>query len=243
MKLKRILTSLIAAAAVVSTVSIAGFAVNDGEAAYCFDNKNRISDWQTYGSTIETGFKITQTVDQSKNGEGSILISENVSGDVSDKFGGAYITADTVGLKNFGGCTISMSVLLSEGAEAFCNNFSLFSDGVVWIQSPASGLNSQTWTNVTIQIPENADNTRAGFTIPTFDRCVRDIVYIDDFTIIQADGTMISNMGDYQQKTITEEETVSTGTNIALTIVLIVLILAIVGGIGLLVSSAMKRFS
>ena len=116
MKLKKILASLIAAAAVVSTVSLTGLAVNDGEATYCFDNDSRIADWETYGSVAETGFKITQSIKQSNNGEGSILISENVQGEVSNAYGGAFITASTVGLASFEKCTITMSVLLCEGA-------------------------------------------------------------------------------------------------------------------------------
>ena len=243
MKLKRILTSFIAAAAVISTVSVTGFAVNDGEAAYCFDNANKISDWQTYGSTKETGFTITQTNQKAKNGDGSIVISEKVTDSISDTFGGAYITADTLGIKNFGGCTISMSVLASENAEAFCDNLAIFSDGMLWASVAPIGINSKTWTEVTLTIPENADNTRVGFTIPTFNLYSGNIVYIDDFTVTLADGTVISNRGDYQPETITEEKTVSTGINIALTIVLVVLILAIVGGIGLIVSAAMKKFS
>ena len=243
MKLKRILTSLVAAAAVISTFSLTGFAVNDGEAAYCFDNESKLSDWETYGSTSETNFKITQVTTQSKNGNGCILISENVSDEVSEQFGGAYITADSVGLKNFGGCTISMSVLAYEGAEGACDNLSVFSDGMLWINTMASGLSSSQWTDITLVVPENADNSKVGFTIPTFNTFMGNIVYIDDFTITTADGVVVSNVGDYEQKIVTEESTVSTGVNIALTIVLVVLILAIVGGIGLIVSSAMKRFS
>ena len=243
MKLKRILTSLVAAAAVISTFSLTGFAVNDGEAAYCFDNESKLSDWETYGSTSETNFKITQVTTQSKNGNGCILISENVSDEVSEQFGGAYITADSVGLKNFGGCTISMSVLAYEGAEGACDNLSVFSDGMLWINTVASGLSSSQWTDITLVVPENADNSKVGFTIPTFNTFMGNIVYIDDFTITTADGVVVSNVGDYEQKIVTEESTVSTGVNIALTIVLVVLILAIVGGIGLIVSSSMKRFS
>lgn len=243
MKLKRILASFAAAAALIGSISATVFAVNDGEATYCFDNSSKISDWKTYGSISETNFKITQTTSQSKNGSGSILISENVSDEVSGKFGGAYITADSVGLTNFSGCTISMSVLVCEGAENVCDNLSVYSDGMVWINAVPSKLSSSEWTDVSLVIPENATNSQAGFTIPTFNTYMGNIVYIDDFTITRSDGTIVSNVGDFEQKAITGESTVSTGVNIALTIVLVVLILAIVGGIGFIVSAAMKRFS
>lgn len=242
MKLKKILAAFIASAAVISSVAVTGFALNDGEATYCFDNGNKISDWQTYGSLDETGFKITQTNAQSKNGNGSLLISEKVTGDTTNAFGGAYVTASSVGIDNFGGCTISMSLLLCEGAEKFCENLTIYSEGMIWIQTPPSNLSSTTWTEVTLQIPADADNSKVGFTIPTLQPHSGDIVYIDDFTITRADGTIVSNLGDYQPKAITEINTVSKGTNIALIILLVVLILAIVGGIGFIISSSTKRY-
>ena len=242
MKLKRIFASFIAAATVITTVSVTAFAVADGEATYCFDNSNRISDWQTYGSVSETKFTITQTTDKAQNGNGCIVISENISDEVSDKFGGAYITADSVGLQNFGGCVVSMSVLACEGAENVCDNFSIFSDGMLWVNAAAE-INSKEWTEITLYIPENADNNQIGFTIPTFSKYMGNIIYIDDVMIATADGNKISNVGDFQPKIVSEADTVSTGVNIALIILLVVLVLAIIGGIGFLISSAIKRFS
>ena len=53
MKLKKFLAAVIAAAASISTLALTSFAVGDGEAAYCFDNTNRLTDWQTYGSAAD----------------------------------------------------------------------------------------------------------------------------------------------------------------------------------------------
>ena len=126
-----------------------------------------------------------------------------------------------------------MNVMLCEGMEAFADNFSLYSDGMIWLQSIPQNLSSSTWTEVSLTLPEDAANTTVGFTIPTFQICTGDILYIDDFTITLPDGTSVENLGDYVPKKIVGEDAVSTGANIALTIVLVVLILAIVGGIGL----------
>ena len=243
MKLKKIIAAFAASAALICSSAVSVFAANDGEAAYCFDNTNKLSDWQTYGSADATGFKFTSTAAKSKNGSGSLVISENFTEDVSDKFGGAYIDAETLNLNNFAGCTITMSVLLAEGAEEHCDNLALFSDGIIWLNAVPAELSTDTWTDVSLTIPEDADNNRIGFTIPTFGPYSGDIAYIDDFTITFADGTSVANLGDYQQKKLSSENTVSTGKNIALTILLVVLILAIVGGIGLIISAIMKKFS
>ena len=243
MKLKRFFAAVIAAAAVSAFGTATAFAVGDGEAAYCFDNANKISDWQTYGSTAETGFAIAQKTGVSLNGDGCLVVSENSSGDVENGFGGAYISSDTFSLENFGGCTFTMNVMLCEGMETFTDNFSLYSDGMIWLQSIPQNLSSSTWTEVSLTLPEDAANTTVGFTIPTFQICTGDILYIDDFTITLPDGTSVENLGDYVPKKIVGEDAVSTGANIALTIVLVVLILAIVGGIGLIVSAIIKKFA
>lgn len=243
MKLKKIFAAITAAAAILTSSSLTAMALEDGQATYCFDTAAKLADWQTYGSTAETGFAFKQTTANSKNGEGCIAVSEDTDGNVSETYGGAYISSETFGLPNFGGCTISMSVLLNDAAAKNIENFSLYSDGMIWLETPVIDINSKEWTEITLAIPENAENTKAGFTIPTFGTYSGEIVYIDDFAVTTSDGTVIANVGDYKAKTVSSTETVSKGTNIVLTIVLVVLILAIVGGIGLIVSSAIKRFS
>lgn len=241
MKLKKIFAA-IAAAAVAGATSLTCLAVSDGDAAYCFDTNSRISDWQAYGTVDETGFAFAQTVKQSKNGEGSLLVSENISAESDDYYGGAFITAESLGLPNFGGCTITMSVLLADGAEENCENLALYSDGIIYLESRAENLSSKTWTDITLEIPEDASNTKAGFTLPTLKAYSGELVYIDDFSVVKADGTAVSNLGDYKMKTITSEDTVPSWVNIILVVVLVVLIVIIIGGIGILVSNGMKKF-
>ncbi|MDE7288275.1 MAG: hypothetical protein K2N71_02070 [Oscillospiraceae bacterium] len=243
MKLKKIFAAITAAAAILTSSSLTAMALEDGQATYCFDTADKLADWQTYGSASETGFSFKQTTANSKNGEGCIVVSEDVTGEVSDTYGGAYITAETLGLNNFGGCTISMSVLLKDEAINNIESFSLYCDGMIWLETPIVDINSKDWTEVTLVVPENAENPRVGFTIPTFGLYSGDIVYIDDFAVTTSDGIVIANVGDYKAKTVSSADTVSTGTNIVLTIVLVVLILAIVGGIGIIVSSVIKKFA
>ncbi len=242
MKLKKIISAVLASA-VVTAGAAAAYAVEDGQAAYCFDNGTALLEWQTFGSVEETGFKMISTDAASKNGNGSLLISEAITDEVSEQYGGAYIEASTLGLENFKGCTVEMSVMLAKDSEAFCDKLSLFSDGIVWLTASPESLSSEEWTTVTLDIPEDAANSQVGFTIPTYNIYSGDIVYIDDFSITNAAGTVVANRGDYELKKVTEAEKVPEGTNLALTIGLVVLILVIVGGIGFIVSSAIKKFS
>ena len=242
MKLRKIFAA-IAASAVIASMSATCFAVADGEATYCFDTAAKLTDWQTYGNVEETGFAITQDIRHSNNGEGCIIVSEQNPSELSDGYGGAYIEASVVGLADFNGCTVSMNVMLCDNAAMnYCENLSIYSDGIIWLQSSPEELSSSAWSEVSLDIPADASNTRVGFTSPTFAAYSGDIVYIDDFTVTNADGVIVANVGDYQMKTLSSENTVSGGTNILLTILLVVLILAIVGGIGFIVSSAIKKF-
>lgn len=244
MKLKKILASLIAAAAAAAvSVPFTAIALEDGQATYCFDTADKLSDWQTYGSVSETDFSFKQITTRAKNGEGCIAVSENVTGEVSDTYGGAYVTAETLGLRDFSGCTVSMSVMLNADAVNNIENFSLYSDGIIWLETAITSINSKDWTEVTLTVPDNAENARVGFTIPTFSLYSGEIVYIDDFAVTDADGTVIANIGDYKAKTISTTETVSKGTNIVLIIILIVLVLGIIGAIVYIITSAAKRFS
>ncbi len=243
MKIRKILSAAIASAVILASSASSVYALEDGEATYCFDTETAMSEWQTYGATEETGFSISHSDTVSKNGRGSILISENVSGEVGQAFGGAYVKASDLGLDNFDGCTVEMSVKLCEGAEDFCDNLSIFSDGTIWVSSDVPALSTEEWTTVTFQLPGNADNDKVGFTIPTFKAYSGGVVYIDDFAVTNADGTVIANRGDYEMKKIASQETVSKGTNIVLTILLVVLIFVVIGGIGYFVSVAIRHFS
>lgn len=241
MKLRKIFAALSAFA--VSTAVMTSVCFAEGEnATYCFDTADRVADWQLGGSSEEAGLKLTQTNRKAESGDGSLVVSVNIPSDISDGFGGAFIDASVLGLESFDGCTVSMSVMLCEGAEGHTENLSVYSDGIVWVEAAPESLSAEAWTNVSLTVPTGADNSSVGFTVPTFSAYSGDVVYIDNFRVVTPDGTAVANVGDYQYKTITSEDTVSGGMNIVLTIVLVVLILVIVAGIGFIVFSAIKKF-
>ncbi len=243
MRMKKIISAILASVVAAGICAANAFAVDDGQATYCFDTATNITKLQPYGSVDATGMKLTHTVQESKNGNGCIVISESITEAPADKFGGFYIEASTLGLENFQNCTVELSVKLCEGAEGLCENFALYSDGMIWLTQSATSLSATEWTTLTLTLPDGATNDKVGFTIPTFNMCDSDILYIDDFTITDSNGSIITNQGDYEVKAIAVEDAASKGQNILLTILLVVLILAIVGGIGLIVSNALRRFS
>lgn len=243
MKIKKIISALLASAVAAGMCAANAFAVEDGQATYCFDTGACIESFLPYGSVDAANAKLANTILESKNGNGSLVVSVDIEENIEEAYGGFYIEAASLGLDSFKSCTIEMSVKACNGSESFIDNFALYSDGIIYLTSEPVELSSEKWTTLTLVIPEGAENKKVGFTIPTFKLRSGDIVYIDDFTVTQADGTIISNQGDYEVKKVAAEDTATTGQSIGMTILLVVLILAIVGGIGLIVSSALRKFS
>lgn len=245
MKLKRILSALAAAAVMVSACAFPSYA--EGEtAAFCFDTDASLSSWETYGSVTETGLKLSISNDIKETGDGSLCISENVSaGDINNEnsYGGAYVSAETLGLSSFSGCTVEMSVYIDKDAAALTDSFTIFSDGIVWLASSVPSENAGKWTTVSLTIPENADNTRIGFEIPVFTSYSGNAAYIDNIIIRDVNGSTVANVGDEKVSASSIDVSIGTGARIALLVVLVVIILAVIGGIGFVVSSLLKRFT
>ena len=66
---------------------------------------------------------------------------------------------------------------------------------------------------------------------------------MDNIIIYNADGTAVANVGDEKISSGSIEVSIGTGARIALLVVLVVIILAVVGGIGYVVSSMLKKFT
>ncbi len=243
MKIRKLASAVLAAVMSAGMCMVNVCAIGDGEATYCFDTNAKIVDFTAFGSAENVGMKLTHTVYETQNGNGSVILSVNNSETPEQQYGGMYVEASQFGLDTFKNCRIEMSVKLCEGAEGYADELAVFSDGLVWLTQPAAGLSTDTWTTVTLVLPDGAANTKVGFTIPTYKAYSGDVAYIDDFAITDSNGNLISNVGDYEVKKLSIDDAASTGQNIGLTIVLVVLILAIVGGIGLIVSAAIRRFS
>jgi len=243
MRIKKIISAVLASVIAAGMCAANAFAVEDGGATYCFDTDAKISEFASYGSIEETGAKLTHTTLESSNGAGCIVVSVNSKGKATNLYGGFFVEASQFGLESFDGCKVEMNVKLAPGATSYYDAFALYSDGTIWLSQPVTDLTSDKWTNFSMVVATGSENAKVGFTIPTYQEYKGDVVYVDDFTITDAEGKVIANRGDYEAKAVVIEDAPSKGTNIGLTILLVLLIFGIVGGIGLIVSSAIRRFS
>lgn len=240
------ITKLIAAAAAsVMALSAAAFsAFADDEATMCFDTDTSLSMLQSYGSTEETGFSASINEQTKVSGNGSLMLSENVTESIADdsRFGGLYFESSSVGLDSFAGCTISMKVFLDKDAAKLMQTFSIFSDGIVWMNTDISNENAGKWTDISISVPGNADNTKFGFSIPIYESYSGTVAYIDDLTVTKSDGTVVANIGD-QKEASQIEVSISKGPRIVLIIVVCLILVGVVACVGFVISKFQNKFT
>ncbi len=244
MKIKRMLSAVIAAAAMFSAISLSVFAIGDN-ATYCFDTADKLSDWQLTDNADKAGLKISIDAKNAENGAGALAIYESFKGDAPNSSTGIYIDAKTLGLENFSGCTMQVSYKFDSDFDGSAENLSIFSDGIVWIQTAISRDNATIYKTASITVPENAANSRFGITVPTLIPATGTIVYIDNVIIFDKEGTPIENVGDYKmsdENTADKYKTTGTLTTVIYVVLLVVIVLLVAGGIFYVVRTLMKRF-
>ena len=242
MKITKIIAAAAASVMALSAVAFSAFAAD--EATFCFDNDTSLSMFQSYGSTAETGFTASIDEQTKVNGNGSLRLSENVTESIADdnRFGGLYFDSTSIGLDSFAGCTVSMKVLFDKDAAKLAQSFTVFSDGIVWMNTDLSNENAGKWADVAIAIPGNADNTRLGFSIPIFESYNGTVAYIDDLTVTTADGTVVANIGD-QQEASQITVSISKGPRIILIVLVCVILVGVVACVGFVISKFQNKFT
>lgn len=242
MQIKKIIAAAAASIMALSTAAFSAFA--DEYATFCFDTDTSISMLQSYGSTTETGFSASIDEQTKNDGSGSLMLSENVTESVAAdiRFGGIYIESSSLGLDSFAGCTVTMKVMFDENAAKLAESFSVFTDGIVWMTYDLSNEQAGKWADVTLTVPENADNSRIGFAIPIFEAYNGVVAYIDDLIVTKPDGTVVANIGD-QKESSKIEVSIGKTARIILLVVVCVIIVAVIAGVGFIISKFQNRFT
>lgn len=242
MQIKKIIAAAAASIAALSAIAFTAFA--DEYATFCFDTDASISMFQSYGSTAEAGFSASIDEQTKNDGSGSLMLSENVTEPIAaeNRFGGLYLEASSFELDSFAGCTVTMKVMFDKEAAKLSNNFSVFTDGIVWMTYDVSNQQAGQWVDVALTVPDNAQNTRIGFSIPVFELYNGTVAYVDDLTITKPDGTAVANIGD-QKESSKIEVSIGQTSRIILLIVVCVIIIAVIAGVGFIISKFQNRFT
>ncbi|MDR0946868.1 MAG: hypothetical protein LBM87_03855 [Ruminococcus sp.] len=231
LKLKRVLSAAAAcflAVTVSVTAAAESAAGSDNPTAFCFDNEQSMSYIVFEGNEAinATRYKAEISGEKPLSGAGSLMISETLTSEVSGVSGGIYITAQSLGLQSFEGCTITAKIFPVEPSVDMGAQFVMYTDSQIYIPTGTGGITAGKWNDITLTVPADCANTKLGFTIPIYTPWSGTVCYIDNITITQSDGVVVTNVGDFSDP-VAEEETNRTLTLI-LTIVFVILVIGIV---------------
>lgn len=247
--MKKIISVLAAAVMLVSCAAVGAAAeetdANDlQESTFCFDNNTSLALLENYGSVQETGLSLSINSDNREEGDGSLCIYENITEELpADKqFGGVYISASSLGMEDFKGCTVQMSVLFDENAKDVADKFTVYSDGIVWMTAEISAETAGRWSKIALTLPENAANDKIGFTIPVYGQYTGNVAYVDNIIVYKPDGTIVENVGDHQLTAVGLKVPVGLGGRIAMIIGAVVLLVGAICGVGFVVTKLMRKF-
>ncbi|MDR0903475.1 MAG: hypothetical protein LBM59_02465 [Ruminococcus sp.] len=188
------------------TAFIAIFALSFPVAAaetstFAFDTDIGADMWKVDNTELaaKNNFKFGITEKEMFDGAGSLAVSESFTGEIDPELiGGAYITAADIGLTDFAGCTITAQIFPTAAAVARSGQFTLYTDGMLYLPVAQTTFTADTWSKITLVIPDNCQNTRLGFLTPVYQTFAGDAFYLDEITVTLPDGSTVPNIGDYE---------------------------------------------
>ena len=249
--MKKILSTFLALSLSVFTLSFAASAeetsaaetgASDTNATFCFDTDASLSDWSNY--TGNTDAQISMSISDKIGETGYSLALNSVrKTDAADVFSGTCFTSSSVGLESFDSCKITYSYYIPKEFAEYSDNLSFFTDGIVWTQNDVPTEKCEQWLTYTVTVPENAKNTKAGIYIPVTGKYSGPVAYIDNIKVYNADGKLVANTGDYKDVKITGEKLDLKTNGIFVSILQVVVVVAIIGGIAALAAYFIKKKS
>jgi hypothetical protein len=103
-------------------------------------------------------------------------------------------------------------------------------------------MKANSWNKVQLKVPDNCNNTKIGFNIP-LNRIYNGVVfYVDDIQIQRADGTLVENIGDYEEESNELFATLSPIQRIIMLCSFGVLVIAIIIGILVFIKKTRKNY-
>ena len=236
---KKIISILLAAAAMLSmTTSV--LAADETEArtaaapkdaaTFTFDTDVCMDFIHPFGHASETDLKYV--LDDAGAVSGRCLrISEGFTQQVNNQYGGIYFQASDFDMENFAGCT--------SAAAKMTPNIVLFSDGASWISNNVSTDTSGSWITGSVSVPADSTNDKLGISIPITQAFTGDVLYLDDISIANNYGKAIANIGDVDTSLA---EAPNTAVRVLTTLLFILVLLAVIGGIALVVVKMIRRY-
>lgn len=244
---KKIFSIFLAAAAVLS-MAAGVLAADETEArtaaapkdaaTFTFDTDACMKYIHAFGSAADTNLQYTLEDAGAVSGR-CLKISEGFTQEISNQYGGIYFSAADFGLKDFSGYTMTVKAKVTPAAAKKTSNLVLFSDGVTWVSQNFSTGSSGSWITASVSVPADSANDKLGISIPITEAFTGDVVFLDDITIADNYGKVIANIGDVDTSLA---KAPNTFVSVLTKILLVLLIVAVVGGIALVVLKMIRRY-
>lgn len=244
---KKIISILLAAAAMLSmTTSV--LAADETEArtaaapkdaaTFTFDTDVCMDYIHPFGHASETDLKYV--LDDAGAVSGRCLrISEGFTQQVNNQYGGIYFQASDFDMENFAGCTMTVKIKITSAAAKMTPNIVLFSDGASWVSNNVSTDTTGSWITGSVSVPADSTNDKLGISIPITQAFTGDVLYLDDISIADNYGKAIANIGDVDTSLA---EAPNTAVRVLTTLLFILVLLAVIGGIALVVVKMIRRY-
>lgn len=244
---KKIISIFLAAAAMLSMTSTA-LAADETEArtaaapkdaaTLTFDTDVCMSYIHSFGSASDTNLEYALEDAGAVSGR-CLRLSESFTQDINNQYGGIYFQSSDFGVESFAGYTMTVKAKVTPAAAKMTQNLVLFSDGVNWVSQNFSTDSSGSWVTASVSVPAESENDKLGISIPITSAFTGDVVFLDDISITDNYGKAIANIGDVDTSLAEAPNTV---TSVLTTILFIVLLLAVIGGIVLIVMKMIRRY-
>ncbi|MGN0636937.1 MAG: hypothetical protein ACI4J0_01080 [Huintestinicola sp.] len=240
--MKKLLSVLLAAAAAF-TMSTAVYAEpqktdNPGETTITFDTEKSLEYIHSFGNAADAGLTMELTDKGALSGK-ALKLSESFKGSLSNRYGGFYLDAADFGLENFGGYTFNIYINVSDKAAKATGQFEIFSDGAGWQSANFLTNSAGSYRVASISIPADSENTKVGVSFPIIQDFDGELGMFDDITIVDNYGKTIANVGDIDNSLY---QGPSGFVSVITTILFILVILAVIGGVAYFIVKTMRKY-
>lgn len=239
--MKKIFAAVLAAATAfsMSTTVLAAAEKTDAiETTITFDTDAALEYVHTFGNASETGLSYELTDNNAYEGK-ALKISESFTDSISTRYGGIYFDAADFGLESFAGYTMTVNVKVSKAASKAVSTLDAFSDGDEWVSRIIDATAPDAWNTVSVSVPSETYNDKLGISIPITEAFDGEVVMIDEIVIKDNYGKTIKNIGDIDNSVYEGPNTV---LSVITTILFIVMIIAVVLGVGYFVKKVLRTY-
>ncbi len=228
--MKKLLCSLLAVVTFAATAVIPAFAENneagDVHPTMCFD-KEMPEPYFLYINDDDKNIFSDSISDSLAQKGYSLEVKGNIPASEDEATRGLAFPSSLFELNNYENCTVTFSYYVPKEYLEYSDSFTVYSDGVIWIEYNVPVTETDSWQTYSITIPKTATNNRIGVAFTGTKAYNGTLIYLDNLTVTDADGNAVANIGDYSDVEVANRFANIKTDGIVVTIIQIVIIVGL----------------